>query len=277
LPGGVDTLAGTFAQMTGPGLTLAAASSPPGPIDFLPPSGHMFGPLTATGTLAGPGGQPLVLTDPATLAAFTASAGNTQSSLVLTANGNAGAMGTAGNLTTQVTTAAQASVTVTYTYQPVCPPPPVVTKVIHTGIHHQQTHVIITFDSALNPETADNVNNYMIRSHNNRNSYTGPGSKMIPVTSAVYNPATNTVTLTTGVHLNVHHKFQLTVKIPNLSVCGNGSNTVTIFGGKQDLGPVTIHGHTFTLASTTGAAQSSAHAHAASIQVTRSHIHGRKP
>jgi hypothetical protein len=284
LPGGLNTLAGMFSQTTGPGLTLAAASSPPGPINFLPPSGHMFDPLTATGTLAGPGGQPIVITDAATLAAFTASAGQTQTSLVLTANGTAGATGTAGNLSTQVTTSAQASVTVTYTYQPICPPPPVVTKVIHTGIHHQTTHVIITFDSPLNPDTAGNVNNYMIRSHNSRNSYTGPGSKMIPVTSAVYDPATNTVTLTTGVHLNVHHKFQLTVKIPNISVCGNGSNFVTVYGGKQDLGPVTIHGHTFTLASTKSATDQAAKAHTASIvhtpvhpaRAVNPHTHGKK-
>jgi hypothetical protein len=229
-------LSGTPSNTTAP--VTVQAFQPPFIVTFQPPSGVTFPTLVASQS------QSQTLTQASDLAFYTAAPGRTQISPTFSASATASASAPNGNLTTRVSTAASASVTVTYTYTPTCPNPPNVINVIHTGVHHQPTKIIITFDAPLDPVAAQNPQNYQL-STIGRNGQPG---QPIAITSAVYDPANNTVTLTPDHHLNAHFKFQLTVLIPNISVCKNGSNFTTTFGGRNDLGPIIgHHGATFFL------------------------------
>ena len=81
-----------------------------------------------------------------------------------------------------------------------------VTDVQRFGVHLQPSLVVLTFDTPLDPSTAQNVANYRIF---------GPTDSkhpaLVPVESATYNPATNMVTLRLGERLDVHHPYRLTV------------------------------------------------------------------
>jgi hypothetical protein len=239
-----------------------AVFGPPFTVTFQPPSGITFPTLTATDN------QSFNLTDPASLAFYTATAGHTSLTPTLTASAVSTATAPNGNLTTQAVTSANAQVTITYTYTPVCAPAPTVVQITHTGIHHQQTHVIIQFQGQVNAQQATNTANYVIVTRGRNGQFGSPGSKQIPVTSAVFDPATDIVTLTTGVHLNVHQKFQITINIPNLSTCGTGTPFTTIFGGKGDLGPELFHGKIIKLTNHGPIVLSAATPHAA---IARAH------
>ena len=73
------------------------------------------------------------------------------------------------------------------------------------GVHKQPTQLIVAFSGTVNPILAQNVNNYSIIASN--------GVK-IGILSAVFNPATNSVTLTPATKLNPHLKFQLSRHAP---------------------------------------------------------------
>jgi hypothetical protein len=64
--------------------------------------------------------------------------------------------------------------------------PPTVASLVRFGFHMQQTSLVLTFSTALNPTPAQDVNNYQILAMN---------GTAIPISSAVYDPATLTVTL----------------------------------------------------------------------------------
>ena len=64
--------------------------------------------------------------------------------------------------------------------------PPTVVSLVRFGFHMQQTSLVLTFSSALDATPAANVNNYQIMTS---------GGVVIPVRSAVDDPATLTVTL----------------------------------------------------------------------------------
>jgi hypothetical protein len=218
-------------------VTLPTAT-PPIVINFQPPTGIMFPALTPKNV------QNFTFTDPAILAFYTASAGNTTITPELLPKANATVTSINGNIVQQTSNESGARVTITYTYLPPCPPPPTVLKVTQVGIHHQPTNVIINFQGQVDPVQATNPANYIIVTRAPNGQFGGPGSQTIPVTKAVFDPATDTVTLTTAVHLNVHHKYQITIKIPNLNVCGLGTDFTTTFGKKGDLGPLQFHGRT---------------------------------
>lgn len=216
----------------------ATVSVPPfagGPIDFTGPSSVTFPPLTSTTT------KTIDVTDPAQLAFYVASAGRTTIDPTLTANATAGANAPNGNLRTEVRTTGSGSITVTYEYIPQCPP---VTGLVRFGIHHQPTRLVVTFGGPL-PDVADATDpaNYVIVARNARGTFTGPGTRTIPVTSAVYDPNTNSVTLTPARPLNVHQQFQLRITLP----CNNGNPIVIQFGGKKSLGGFDFHGRPFTV------------------------------
>ena len=98
-----------------------------------------------------------------------------------------------------------------------------------------------TFSGPINPTDAVNPANYTIIAPNAHGSFTGPGTRVIPVIAATYNPNANTVTLTTAVQLNVHHLYQLRVTLPP-------NNPIVIeFGGKRSLGGFFLHGQHFTV------------------------------
>ena len=88
---------------------------------------------------------------------------------------------------------------------PVSPPLNLV-NVQRFGVHLQPTLIVLTFDTPLNPASAQDVSHYRLF---------GPlDSKRaveIPIISASYNPVTQTVTLHTARRLDVHHPYRLTV------------------------------------------------------------------
>ncbi len=87
---------------------------------------------------------------------------------------------------------------------------PTVVLLQRFGIHMQPTVVLLTFSSALDPVSAQNVRNYRI---------VGPSGKHIAIDRAVYDPMTNTVTLLPHEKINLHHNYQLTI-------IGSGSGCV---------------------------------------------------
>lgn len=172
------------------------------------------------------------LTSPGDLAFYTASGSNTTFTPTLTETGQAGATAPNGNLQTDVRTSGSGVVTVTYEYKAPCPN---VVNLVRFGIHHQPTQLQLTLSGPLDPADASNPANYKVVVPNRYGSFTGPGVTYVPVTSAVYDPAGNTVTLTTARQLNVHHLFQLQVNLP----CNNGNSIVIEFGGRNSLGGFT--------------------------------------
>ena len=79
---------------------------------------------------------------------------------------------------------------------------PTVVSLLRFGFHAQPTTLVLTFSSALNATSAQNINNYQIM--------TSSGAD-IPVSSAVYDAATFTVTLSPSQLLSLHTFYQLTV------------------------------------------------------------------
>jgi hypothetical protein len=79
---------------------------------------------------------------------------------------------------------------------------PKVTLMQRYGIHMMPTTLVLTFDQPLDPAHAQDVHEYHLvdtRGH------------AVPIKSAVYDPATLTVTLHFKRRLDLHHKYKLTV------------------------------------------------------------------
>jgi hypothetical protein len=162
------------------------------------------------------------LTDTASLAFFTSSAGRTAVTVTMNATANATASAPNGNLLTTAESTAASTVDVAYTYLPACP---TVAGIGRIGLHHQPTKLVVTFDGPVDPAKADDTGNYAVI----KNS----GEK-IAIKSAEFDPATNSVTLVPAVRLNVHYHFRLSVVLP----CPNeqtGETVVVPFGGKGSL------------------------------------------
>ena len=79
---------------------------------------------------------------------------------------------------------------------------PLVTGLRRYGFHWQPTYLLLNFNGPLDPTSAQNPLNYRIF---------GPGGHRITVVSAIYDPATQTVTLVPAERLNIHWKYSLTV------------------------------------------------------------------
>ena len=120
--------------------------------------------------------------------------------------------------------------------------PPTVVSLVRFGFHMQQTFLVVTFSSTLDATPAEDVNNYKIVTM---------AGLVIPVSGAVYDPATLTVTLFPAERLDLHKFYQLTVNgttpsgltgatgVP-LDGLGNGTpgtNYVRKFSGKILAGP----------------------------------------
>jgi len=80
---------------------------------------------------------------------------------------------------------------------------PQVSSVLRYGFHAQPTYLLISFNGPLDPTTAQNVLNYQI---------VGPSGQSIKVTRAIYDSATQTVTLVPSLRLNLHWRYRLTVR-----------------------------------------------------------------
>jgi Bacterial Ig-like domain len=70
------------------------------------------------------------------------------------------------------------------------------------GIHAHSTTFILTFSTAMNAASVENVNNYELR---------GPNGRLDPIALAIYSSSTNSVTLRTKVRLNSHRYYRLEV------------------------------------------------------------------
>jgi CSLREA domain-containing protein len=81
-------------------------------------------------------------------------------------------------------------------------PPPTIEAVQRFGIHREPTVVVISFNEALDPTSAVNLNNYKI---------TGPSDRTVPISSVVFNADSNTVTLRPAKRINLHDTYHLTV------------------------------------------------------------------
>jgi hypothetical protein len=79
---------------------------------------------------------------------------------------------------------------------------PQVTGLRRYGFHWQPTYLLLNFNGPLDPTSAQNPLNYQVL---------GPGGHRITVVSAIYDPATQTVTLVPAERLNFHWKYSLTV------------------------------------------------------------------
>jgi Bacterial Ig-like domain (group 3) len=84
------------------------------------------------------------------------------------------------------------------------PPPavdgPKVELVQRFGVHMQPTVLVVTFNEALDPASAVNLNNYRI---------TDPAGRSVRISSAIFDATTNTVTLRPVDRINLHHTYQL--------------------------------------------------------------------
>jgi hypothetical protein len=74
----------------------------------------------------------------------------------------------------------------------------------------QPTVVVVSFNDALDPTSAVKLSNYRI---------TDPSGHLVGIKSAVFDAATNSVTLRTADRINLHHTYHFTV-------IGTGQNGV---------------------------------------------------
>jgi virginiamycin B lyase len=109
-------------------------------------------------------------------------------------------------------TPADNSITLPTNVIPVSVDGPTVTQVQRFGIHAQPTSLVLTFDEPLDPARAQDVRNYQIV------DLAAP-HRSIRITVAVYDQATQSVTLSPAQRLNFHHRFLL-------AVIGTGPNAV---------------------------------------------------
>jgi hypothetical protein len=87
---------------------------------------------------------------------------------------------------------------------------PTIDAVKRYGIHMQPTVVVVTFNDPLDPTSAVNLSSYRI---------TDPSGHAVAIKSAVFDAATNSVTLRTAERINLHHTYHFTV-------IGTGKNGV---------------------------------------------------
>ena len=104
---------------------------------------------------------------------------------------------------------------------------PLVTGLRRYGFHWQPTYLLINFNGPLDPTSAQNPSNYQVL---------GPGGHRITVVSAIYDPATQTVTLVPAERLNIHWKYSLTVNGAAPSGLTNPSGVPLGGSGKGQVG-----------------------------------------
>ncbi|WP_406694329.1 choice-of-anchor A family protein [Singulisphaera sp. Ch08] len=104
--------------------------------------------------------------------------------------------------------------------------PPTLVDVERIGVHHQPTTLVLTFGSALDPVQAEDVTNYrVIRLIHGK--IPGPS---VRVTSAVYSPESNTVTLTFARRLSLFARYRLIVNGDPLT--GLSTPTAVLLDGR---------------------------------------------
>jgi hypothetical protein len=116
---------------------------------------------------------------------------------------------------------------------------PTVVLLQRFGFHNQPTSLVLTFSTALEAAQAQNVSNYRIVALGGHQA-----GHVIKVRSAVYNPATLTVTLFLAQQLDLHKQYQLTVNgtAPN----GLAGATGLLLDGQGNGVPGSSYGKTIT-------------------------------
>ena len=76
------------------------------------------------------------------------------------------------------------------------------TQVLRYGYHWMPTTVVVSFNQALDPATAQDAKDYTI---------IGPAGRRIRVKSAVYDASTDSVTLHPAQRIDIHYRYELIV------------------------------------------------------------------
>jgi hypothetical protein len=119
---------------------------------------------------------------------------------------------------------------------------PTVVNVVRYGVHEQPMHIVVTFSAQVTSAQAENINNYHLYKR-------GPDGKFnvpVRVKSAVYDPATNSVTLSFAHSYNVHYFAEITVTNP----CPGCPSFSGILNKKYILGDIDDHGRIIVLPKT---------------------------
>ncbi len=88
---------------------------------------------------------------------------------------------------------------------------PQITKVERTGRGYQPTHLVLTFNQALDPTTAQNIGNYTLTTAGRDHRFGTRDDGLIRLQTAVYDATAQTVTLTSVHPYSLHLLTRLTV------------------------------------------------------------------
>ncbi len=230
---------GTYTVTGLPGATLSGAATgtlPPGVNPVVPAATAPGVPSTISVPVQAADSKTQTITDPTTLAQYEAMTPGETITPSLTSSAPTTTATTNGNVTSTVATQTTATETIVYTFTPPATPMCQVSGLVRFGVHHQQTQLVVSFTGTVDPTLANNPANYSIVASN--------GAR-IPVVSATFDPASNTVTLIPARRLNAHYHFVLDLTLP----CAGGTQVSVPFGGKASLGGFTgeHHQHFFKL------------------------------
>ncbi len=123
---------------------------------------------------------------------------------------------------------------------PTLTPGPQVVKVQRYGYHAMPTTLVLTFDQALDPATAEDVHNYRI---------VGLHGHRIKILRAVYDATLQTVTLHPAQRLSIHHHYRVTVIGTGLQGVSNtsGQQLDSVAGGRPGDDHLTLTGRDLVL------------------------------
>ncbi|WP_406698855.1 Ig-like domain-containing protein [Singulisphaera sp. Ch08] len=88
---------------------------------------------------------------------------------------------------------------------------PTVRSLLRTGVHTQPTRLVLTFDAAMTPSSAQNTRNYIIVLSGPRGRVR-PHTRPVTIRRASYDAASNTVTLTPRPRLPIHGYYRVIVR-----------------------------------------------------------------
>lgn len=121
--------------------------------------------------------------------------------------------------------------------------PVYVTNLQLFGIHHQTSQIVLTLDGALDPVQAQNPANYRLIGLGKDERIGTADDVVYGISSIVYNPQNNTVTLTPNQHLNIHYHYVLSLTLPPANPCSPTVQYTNVFG-RAAVPVFTMHGVT---------------------------------
>lgn len=89
--------------------------------------------------------------------------------------------------------------------------PPKVKEVLRYGIHHQPTVLTVAYDQPMNVASVQNVQNYVIVHAGHDHRYGTRDDIFIPVTSATYDVASQTVSINPSRRLGLHRRYKFVI------------------------------------------------------------------